>query len=88
METSRWIPVAERLPDVSTILAGWGSVTVIATDGKSVRPMMYEKATVRGKAKYRWKWIWDRIYDGKPIIAWMPLPEPPKMDGGKNNASD
>lgn len=74
----KWISVKDRLPDVSRTVSGYEEITVIATDGESVRPMIYERACIRGKTKYRWKWIWDRIYEGKPIVAWMPLPEPPK----------
>lgn len=74
----QWISVKDRLPDVSRTVSGYEEITVIATDGESVRPMIYERACIRDKTKYRWKWIWDRIYEGKPIVAWMPLPEPPK----------
>lgn len=73
-----WIPVTDRLPEVGTKNNGWKDVTVIATDGKFVRPLIYERAIVRGKVVRRWKWLWDRIYDGKPVTHWMPLPEPPK----------
>ena len=75
-----WISVEERLPDVNKSASGYEQVTVIATDGKGVRPMIYERACVKGKTKCRWKWIWDRIYDGNPIIYWMPLPESPKEE--------
>lgn len=74
----QWISVKDRLPDVNRTGSGYEEITVIATDGESVRPMIYERACIRGKTKYRWKWIWDRIYEGKPIVAWMPLPKPPK----------
>lgn len=74
----QWISVKDRLPDVNRTGSGYEEITVIATDGESVHPMIYERACIRGKTKYRWKWIWDRIYEGKPIVAWMPLPEPPK----------
>lgn len=73
-----WIPVTDRLPEAGTRSNGWGDVTVIATNGKFVRPLIYEEAIVRGKVVWRWKWPWDRIYDGNPVTHWMPLPEPPK----------
>lgn len=73
-----WISVEEQLPDTNKSASGYEQVTVIATDGKRVRPMIYERACVRGKTKYRWKWIWDKIYDGNPITYWMPLPELPE----------
>lgn len=74
----QWISVKDRLPEVNRGGGGYEEITVIATDGESVRPMIYERACIRGKTKYRWKWIWDRIYEGKPIVAWMPLPAPPE----------
>lgn len=79
-DAAQWISVKDRLPDVNRTGSGYEEITVIATDGESVRPMIYERACVRDKTKCRWKWIWDRIYKGKPIVAWMPLPEPPKGD--------
>lgn len=82
LSVPQWLSVKDRLPDVNRTGSGYGyeEMTVIATDGESVRPMIYERACIRGKTKYRWKFIWDRIYEGKPIVAWMPLPEPPKGD--------
>lgn len=74
----QWISVKDRLPEANRTGSGYEEITVIATDGESVHPMIYERACIRGKTKYRWKWIWDRIYEGKPIVAWMPLPKPPK----------
>ena len=77
-DVAQWISVKDRLPDVNRTGSGHEEITVIATDGERVRPMIYERACVRDKTKCRWKWIWDRIYKGKPIVAWMPLPDPPK----------
>ena len=70
----RWIPVGERLPEVDTNGSGYERCLVIATDGKSVRPMYFERTCVRHKIVRRWKWMLDKIYDGKPITHWMPLP--------------
>lgn len=76
----KWIPVTERLPNVDTTKSGYEHTTVIVAccGRKKSRPMVYERACVRGKIVYRWKWIRDRIYDGPPVTHWMPLPEPPK----------
>jgi len=74
-----WISVEDRLPDVQAA-DYWRSVTVIATDGKQTFPLEYERAIIRGEVKYRWRWPWGRLYDGKPITHWMQLPEPPKED--------
>lgn len=76
-----WISVNDRLPDVNRTKSGYESMYVIATNGKRVWPMIYERACIKTKMKFRWKYAWDRIYDRNDIIAWMPLPKPPKMDG-------
>ena len=73
--SNRWVRTADRMPDISVIAAERGS--------KKSSPMIYERAVIRGKTVYRWKYVWDRIYDGNGIFAWMPLPEPPKEE---NNA--
>lgn len=75
---NEWISVNDRLPDVNRTNSGYESVYVITTDGKRVLPMIYERACAKTKTKFRWKYVWDRIYDKNDIIAWMPLPEPPK----------
>lgn len=75
---SKWISVEDKLPDVDKNKYDHESVYVIATNGKVARPMIYERARVRGKRVYRWKWCWDKIYDYSDITHWMPLPEPPK----------
>ena len=75
-----WISVKERLPNVNKFASNYEEVVVIATDGRNVRPMIYERACIGEKIKYRWKWIWDRIYDGSPITYWMPLPKLPKEE--------
>jgi len=75
-----WISVEEALPDVNTNESGYEQKYVIATDGRRVRPMIYERACKRTKIVYRWRWIWDKIYDGEPITHWMPLPPPPAVN--------
>lgn len=75
MLDNSWISVKKQLPDVNKSASDYEEVMVIATDGKSVRPMIYERACIRGKNKYRWKWVWHVTYDGNPITYWMPLPK-------------
>ena len=83
---SQWISVKDRLPDVHKTKSGYEKTVVIATNGKTVRAMIYERACIYGKTKYRWKWMWDRIYHGNDITQWMPLPEPPDED--ENDKTD
>ena len=74
-----WIPCSERLPELPD--GKWCERAVIVCAGDRVMPMVYARSIVRGKAVERWKWVWDRIYDGPQAIThWMPLPEPPKED--------
>lgn len=74
VERTRWIPVSERLPEEEgrylvtfrserkTYLAGYGNC----------RMSVYGK-----EIGYGWYDLHDAVYfDGKSIIAWMPLPKP------------
>jgi hypothetical protein len=79
----RWISVEEALPNVDES-GGWELTVIAADDQGIVKALTYEKAYVRKKYVYRWKYKWGTIYDGNPIVAWMPLPEPPAAnDQGK-----
>lgn len=80
MRADGWISVKERLPNVAETGGLYEECLVIATDGFASRFLIYERATIRGKVVYRWKWYWDRIYDGAPIVAWQPIPEPKKEE--------
>ena len=73
---NEWVSVEERLPELPE--KDWCSKMVISC-GKNghVAPMIWERAQVRGKMIERWKYHWDRIYDGAGITHWMPLPAPP-----------
>lgn len=75
---SEWISIKDRLPNVDKTKGDYERVVVIATTGKTVKPLIYERARVRGKTVRRWRWMWDRIYDDQEITHWMPLPKPPK----------
>lgn len=71
-----WVSVEERLPELPE--KDWCSKMVISCDKNGhVAPMIWERAQVRGKMIERWKYHWDRIYDGAGITHWMPLPAPP-----------
>lgn len=73
-----WVSVEDRLPELPK--GEWALKMIIAADESGhVSPMFYERAIVRGKTVYRWKFYWDRIADTK-VTHWMPLPEPPKGD--------
>ena len=75
-----WISVEDRLPNVCKSKSGYENIGVIAcvkgNNNNYVGYRIYERACVRGKTVYRWKFPWDRISDEK-ITHWMPLPTPP-----------
>jgi hypothetical protein len=80
MNEMKWISVKDRLPDIPGDEKSWAHVPVIVAikGSKKSTPMIYERAVIRGKTVYRWKYIWDRIYYDNDIFAWMPFPKPPK----------
>lgn len=79
---NQWVRTADRMPDVPGDEKSWAHVSVIAAKkgSKKSGPMIYERAVIRGKTVYRWKYVLDRIYDGDDIFAWMPYPESPEEE--------
>lgn len=73
----QWVSVEDRLPNVNRTKGAYEEIGVLTFNGKTVKPLIYERALIRGKVVYRWKYMFDRIYDGV-IIHWMPYPQPPK----------
>ena len=73
---NEWVSVEERLPELPD--RDWCSIMVITAqkNNPESRPMIYERAVVRGKRVERWKYYWDRIADELPDY-WRPLPAPP-----------
>ena len=72
--------VEDGMPTVPGDVNGHGEITVAVMfkTEQRVHTMIYERAIVRGKTVYRWKWPWDRIYSDGGIIRWAYLPQPPK----------
>lgn len=75
-----WTNVEDGMPTVPGDVNGHGEITVAVMfkTEQRVHTMIYERAIVRGKTVYRWKWPWDRIYSDGGIIRWAYLPQPPK----------
>jgi hypothetical protein len=80
----RWIPVTERLPeekDAGRILKKLGtskrSEYVLATVEVKGERMTITACTYDGE----WDWNMKYAFPDYKIIAWMPLPEPPKEGG-------
>lgn len=69
----RWIPCSKALPNTRE--------RVLATDGVFVGEMCINKRS-------QWERYNVTNYEtlmSLDILAWMPLPEPPEMDGGVEN---
>ena len=76
---SAWVSVKDRLPELPDF--DHCDRMVITCDWKGhVAPMYWERITIRGKSIERWRYHFDRIYDGFGITHWMPLPEAPKEE--------
>ena len=75
-----WTNVEDGMPSIPGDVSGHGEITVAVMfkTEQRVHTMIYERAIVRGKTVYRWKWPWDRIYSDGGIIRWAYLPQPPK----------
>lgn len=79
----QWIPVTEQLPEKSS---PWrtGYLATVTSDTWSEPSVMYvewETTTVRGKEVSRWIWN-DKLFPKCwNLVAWMPLPEPAKIEG-------
>ncbi len=69
----QWIPVMERLPIQGETVFAWAAPFV----SKAWRNEKGDWVTTNGPAASL-----------KPVTHWMPLPEPPKMDGGADNAAE
>lgn len=84
---NEWVSVEERLPELPD--RDWCSIMVITAqkNNPKSRPMIYERAVVRGKRVERWKYYWDRIADELPDY-WMPLPAPPDRRPPEGEAHD
>ena len=79
-----WISVKDRLPNVDKSKLPYEQIDVIATNGHSVFPLIYERTRVRNKVVYRWKYCWGVLYKSpaRAITHWRPLPEPARSWAG------
>ena len=75
-----WTNVEDGMPTVPGDINGHGEITVAVMfkTEQRVHTMIYERAIVRSKTVYRWKWPWDLIYRDGGIIRWAYLPQPPQ----------
>lgn len=73
-----WISVKDRLPEIegNRLPRRIGCLVVANTGKPTVTFMAYEKAMVKKRVVFRWRWK-NRISPWK-VTHWMPLPEPPK----------
>lgn len=81
LKRQRWIPVSERLPEVTD-----GDYVLACVTWKDAN-IDYQNAVVMAfvSGEGLVDVELDRVLEG--VTHWMPLPEPPK-EGGKENAAD
>ena len=77
-EQPKWILVKEGLPEVSEKDSYFGRHIIIWDGFNAPYPIRYVHRKIRGKVVERWQWEDGRIYNGRPVIAWMYMPKPPK----------
>lgn len=79
---AQWIPADEELPPEGVDVLCWYEYF---HSGKYSR--IYQTFGIG----YQFNGYWGgEVARGRTakVLAWMPLPEPPKMDGGADNATD
>lgn len=76
VERSQWISVKERPPEPRSAREWY----LVALESGCVKTLAYEKSTVKGALFHKG---WHET--ASPVTHWMPLPEPPKMDGGADD---
>ncbi len=75
-EACRWIPVTERLPEE------WTEVFVFARCHPDSEGFVQTAVYTGNPGK--WRVTWDHcLLEDNIVTHWMPLPEPPEMDGGE-----
>jgi len=81
-----WISVNDGLPNVNTSKSGYEDIKVLVCikGYKKSTCRIYERACVRNKVVYRWKYMNDRICD-EEITHWAYFPEPPKEETEDEN---
>lgn len=84
-----WTNVEDGMPIIPGDINGHGEITVAVMfkTEQRVTTMIYERAIIRGKTVYRWKWPWDRIYSYGDIIRWAYLPQPPQKQEDATNGA-
>lgn len=78
----RWIPVSEGLPEDGENVLCWYEYFRYGE-----YKCMFQTFGIGYQYFGRWGGEVSNGRDSK-VLAWMPIPEPPKMEGGAENAAD
>lgn len=70
-----WTLAKERLPEAKE--GFFGTPYIVLTKSGSVIPLWFVEKIIRGTWVRRWEYYGGHIYHGD-VIAWAPMPEPPK----------
>lgn len=73
-ENCTWKDASIELPLNESSTSNTIGVIVYTSDSSTPTYRIFERAVVRGKTTFRWKYPWDRISDEK-ITYWRYLPE-------------
>ena len=72
LERQRWIPVTERLPEIDK--------EVLVTDGELCRGCSLFEPQDNEDGLYQWEDNYGHWYEFETWVAWMPLPEPARLE--------
>ena len=84
---AKWIPVTERLPedDLPKDTDRKQIRCLVATDKGTVKSCVRQRYQIKKNGQWCLSpWEWNKDLFAKPT-HWMPLPEPPKKGGSKEN---
>lgn len=88
-DTTRWIPVTERLPERGRLVltAIYGTDMIVQEDGESLEDAVRRARSGPGRVEMGYldeDGYWTDTAFGAPMVVmpryWMPLPEPPKNE--------
>ena len=75
LKEQKWISVKDKLPKAES--GFFGTPYIVLTKNKSVIPLWFTEKIIRGTWVRRWEYYGGQIFHGE-VVAWAPMPNPPK----------